>query len=599
MDLEWDSDCSASMDSQSAGRISALEFDISTEEPPRVHADSGPSSSQGELHHRLLGPSLSKSGQSGVDQNAISQIIYRASEGSKYFERQRQQERELTKKVHATLRLAASVSKQELTAAQQRVKVLMKQAESTRVLDQTIVHLDCDAFYASVEELDFPELKTKPFAVGGGVLCTCNYEARKFGVRSAMAEFVAKKICPQLTVLPLNFPKYIEKSNQIKKILREYDSNLCAMTLDEAYMNITKYCEDSNKSRSEIINNMRNRIFRETGVTVSAGIGPNSRVAKIASNINKPNGQFEVENDREAVMNFMATLQVRKLTGVGYVLERQLNALQVLVCGDIGPKSNILHQVMSSSTFSFLLECYLGLGPTVIKPMDQIQRKSVGCETTFSAASDREILRSKLLQVCCDLEKECKRLKLAGRKFGIKFKKDTFESFSRSKPVSKPLSNSAEFFKLGTVMLDAVMPIKIRLIGVRITDLVDLTYEGPMRTYIRSLTANGLDQCRATSSEHQLQDAFKSAKVEVSSEEIETHIPESSGQVRSAIQAMNIVEAQESSTARKRDFPVVCCPICSNRISAESALVNQHIDWCLSRRAIKEALQDSERSMKI
>ncbi|KAJ8099193.1 hypothetical protein POJ06DRAFT_256289 [Lipomyces tetrasporus] len=584
----------------------------------------------GTLHRRLLGPSIQKSGQDGVDQATVSEIIYQATQGSKYFEHQKRKEKDLTKKVESIVQQAKKVSNQDLDAAEVRIEALIQQYEVTRDLTQIIVHVDCDAFYASVEELDHPELKSKPFAVGKGVLCTCNYEARKFGVRSAMAEFVAKKICPELVVLRLNFPKYIEKSNAIRKILSEYDPNHCAMTLDEAYLNITEYCAKVNKDREEVVSDMRRRILETTGVTVSAGIGPNSRVAKIASNINKPNGQFVIANDREAVMEFMCNLPVRKVTGVGYVLERQLLALNVNVCGDIYHKSALLYQLFTDTTITFLLNCYLGLGSTEVKPIDQYERKSVGCERTFRAISDAAQMKQKLQGIAEDLEKDCRRLNLAGRKLGLKLKKTTFEQISRQRPMPKPINTAADFYRYGLLMLEKELPITVRLIGLRLTDLVDLSHEGPMKTFLKGQRRQNytLDDEPSTSinfhavfpesfdGSTDIHDDKEMGELDMmiqgSQEEDSSVIDElrSSSKATAARDVKNAEELQDSTVdhsmqiSERETLPlstdsgetssgVVACPICGNQVSADDQALNRHVDWCLSRGAIREAVKET------
>ncbi|KAK9315306.1 hypothetical protein V1522DRAFT_378526 [Lipomyces starkeyi] len=605
---------------------------ISNPEPSPKHSESGTSDeSSGTLRHRLLGPSIQKSGQDGVNQAAVSEIIYQASQGSKYFEHQKRKEKELTKKVESIVKQAEKVSNQELEAAEVRVDALIRQYEATRDLTQTIVHVDCDAFYASVEELDHPELKSKPFAVGKGVLCTCNYVARKFGVRSAMAEFVAKKICPELIVLRLNFPKYIEKSNAIRMILSEYDPRHCAMTLDEAYLNITEYCANVNKDREEVVSEMRRRIFETTGLTVSAGIGPNSRLAKIASNVNKPNGQCAIANDREAVMEFMCNLPVRKITGIGYVLERQLLALDVNSCGEIYPKSALLYQIFTDTTMTFLLNCYLGLGSTEVKPIDQYERKSVGCERSFRAISDMAQMKQKLQHVAEDLEKDCKRLNLAGRKLGLKLKKATFEQISRQRPMPRPINTASDFYRYGLLMLEKELPITVRLIGLRITDLVNLSHEGPMKTFLKGQRRHNDRLEDEPSTSMNIHAEFK----ELFDGSPDMHDDEEIGELVMIIQgsqeedASGVMDDYRSSAkaTAARDIknddellhntanslmPVpeseslplstdsgdsstalVSCPICGNQVSADDQALNHHVDWCLSRGAIREAVKET------
>ncbi|KAK9373633.1 uncharacterized protein V1513DRAFT_448750 [Lipomyces chichibuensis] len=601
---------------------------ISSPESSPKKSESGTSAdSSGTLRHRLLGPSVQKSGQDGVNQAAVSEIIYQASQGSKYFEHQKRKEKDLTKKVEYIVNQAAKVSNQELEAAEVRVDALIRQYEATRDLTQTIVHVDCDAFYASVEELDHPELKSKPFAVGNGVLCTCNYVARKFGVRSAMAEFVARKICPELIVLRLNFPKYIEKSNAIRMILSEYDPRHCAMTLDEAYLNITEYCAKVTKDREEVVSEMRRRIFETTGLTVSAGIGPNSRVAKIASNVNKPNGQCAIANDREAVMEFMCNLPVRKITGVGYVLERQLLALDVNSCGEIYRKSALLYQIFTDTTMTFLLNCYLGLGSTEVKPIDQYERKSVGCERSFRAISEMAQMKQKLQHVAEDLEKDCKRLNLAGRKLGLKLKKATFEQISRQRPMPRPINTASDFYRYGLQMLEKELPITVRLIGLRITDLVNLSHEGPMKTFLKGQRRHNDRLEDEPSTSMNIHAEFKGLvdgspdmhddeeigelvmMIQGSQEEDASGVIDDYRSSAKAIAARDIKNEEElvhntepaleseslplSTDSGGSSTALVSCPICGNQVSADDQALNHHVDWCLSRGAIREAVKET------
>jgi DNA polymerase kappa len=143
-----------------------------------------------------------------------------------------------------------------------------------------VVHIDCDAFYAAVEQLDRPELKDVPFAVGKGVLTTCNYHARKFGCRSGMAGFVAKKLCPQLIQLPLNFDKYTAKAQEVREIIVDYDPRFESASIDEAYLNITEYCQRNDIDPEEAVQQLRKEVHEKTKVTVSAGIAANAKLAK-------------------------------------------------------------------------------------------------------------------------------------------------------------------------------------------------------------------------------------------------------------------------------------------------------------------------------
>ena len=183
-----------------------------------------------------------------------------------------------------------------------------------------IIHIDMDAFYASVEQMDRPELKGKPIAVGGGekrgVVAAASYEARKFGVRSAMSGYLAKKNCPDLIFVTPRFARYKEISLLIRNIFLDYTDLVEPLSLDEAYLDVT-INKKGNPSASLIASEIRQRIFNEVGLTASAGISINKFIAKVASDYNKPNGQKTV--NPEEVLSFMEQLEIRKFHGVGKV----------------------------------------------------------------------------------------------------------------------------------------------------------------------------------------------------------------------------------------------------------------------------------------
>src|SRR5438067_7489243 len=199
---------------------------------------------------------------------------------------------------------------------------------------RAIIHLDMDCFYAAIEVRDRPSLRGKPVGVGGarerrGVLTTCNYEARKFGVRSAMPTFMALQRCPNLIVLPTRFDVYRREAAIIRGILYQFTSIIEPLSLDEAYLNVTSHPSAPAALAQEI----RSAIFRTTKLTSSAGIGSNKLIAKIASEMNKPNGQFEVKP--EEVLGFMKDLPVRQIWGIGDKSERNLEELGVKTRGDL------------------------------------------------------------------------------------------------------------------------------------------------------------------------------------------------------------------------------------------------------------------------
>jgi DNA polymerase-4 len=250
-------------------------------------------------------------------------------------------------------------------------------------LSRKIIHCDCDCFYAAVEMRDDPSLRGRPLAVGGrsdqrGVVATCNYEARRFGVRSAMATSQALQRCPELIVLPPAMDKYREASKQILAIYRDYTDLVEPLSLDEAYLDVT-HSSHFRGSATLIAQDIRARIAQTVGITASAGVAPNKFLAKIASDWNKPDGMFVIRpNEVDA---FVATLPVEKLFGVGKVTAAKLKRLGAHTCTDLRnwPMADLQHH------FGKFGESLYGLcrGVDTRQVSPTRERKSVSVEETY------------------------------------------------------------------------------------------------------------------------------------------------------------------------------------------------------------------------
>ena len=434
------------------------------------------------LKYHLLGPSLTKAGQDSVDQAKVSEIIYHASKGSKFFNNEEAKDRTLTDKIERILAKKRALEKLDLTSDMRRADDYIAELELGRDLSQVVVHLDCDAFYAAVEELDRPELKDVPFAVGKGVLTTCNYHARKFGCRSGMAGFVAMKLCPQLICVPMNFAKYSAKAEEVREVLALYDANFESASCDEAYLNLTEYCQKHHMTPQEAVSQMRADVYEKAKITVSAGIAANAKLAKICSNKNKPNGQFLLPSDRQTIMEFMRTLPTRKVNGIGRVFERELDAIGVKTCGDIHAHRAYLAKLFGQKAFQFLMQCYLGLGRTVIKRAEDYERKSVGTETTFKELQAPDALRDKLRQIAEELEGDLKRTEYKGRTLCIKIKLHTYEVHTRQTTPPFAIHKADDLFKYGLPMLEKLMKeipnMRLRLMGLRVTHIISTKKPG-------------------------------------------------------------------------------------------------------------------------
>ena len=493
-----------------------------------------------------------------------------------------------------------------LNADLRRADDYIAQLELGRDLSQKIVHIDCDAFYAAVEELERPELKTVPMAVGKGVLTTCNYEARKYGCRSGMAGFVATKLCPHLICLPMNFAKYSAKANEVRAVLAEYDPRFESAGSDEAYLNITDYCVKTEMDPVDAVSQLRNEVFKRTGLTVSAGLAANAKLAKIVSNKNKPNGQFYLPTDRITIMNFMKDLPIRKVNGIGRVFERELQAVGINTCGDIFPSRASLARLFGDKAFHFLINCYLGLGRTEIGPAEDSERKSVGTESTFHDISTRSEFREKLRYLSEELEKDMKRTEFKGRTLVLKVKLHTYEVFTRQTVLPKAIYTADELFQYALPVLrklEKEFPnMRLRLMGLRLTHLVSLKKHAFdfFGTHTRSANSDSgtYDQKFSTNSdewevwpEKEFEEAARHEQeveyeaVEALSQEYERRQVENS-----LARTVGTAEQLEAAGSKKEQW---ICPICDRPQNAEYRAFNEHVDYCLSKDAIKDAVKNT------
>ncbi|KAM0418679.1 hypothetical protein ACHAPT_012376 [Fusarium lateritium] len=559
------------------------------------------------LKYSLLGPSLLKAGQDKVDQTKVSEIIYNASKGSKFFNREEVRDKVLTRKIEQIITRKNDLEKKDLSRDLRNADRLIAELELSRDLTQHIVHIDCDAFYAAVEQLDRPELKDLPFAVGGGVLTTCNYIARKFGCRSGMAGFVAKKLCPSLILLKPNFEKYNAKAHEVREVLVNYDPRFESASIDEAYLNITEYCQEHQMDPAEVVQQMRSEVHQKTNITVSAGIAANAKLAKICSNMNKPNGQYVLPSDRPTIMAFMRDLPTRKVNGVGRVLERELLEIGIKTCGDLYAQRQFLNPLFGDKTSGFLFKCYLGLGRTKIQPAEEYERKSVGTESTFRDISDPVQLRDKLRWTAEELEKDMKRAECKGRTLCLKVKLHTFEVFTRQAVLPRPIWLADDLFNYALPILSKLeqdMPdMKLRLMGLRCTHLVSTKKPDTMAFF-------GFRPRRNDSEDRQSESTLKRKASDNDDDGEWEQWPEGDFQIDDADGLLegpsSNQDSPDDSPRRRHGKEIVPnpvkeqaaeeewwdCPICSRPQAADERQFNEHIDLCLSRQTIRDAVQE-------
>ena len=339
-------------------------------------------------------------------------------------------------------------------------------------LIRKIIHIDMDAFYASVEQMDNPSLRGKPVAVGGsenrGVVAAASYEARKFGVRSALSGVMAKKNCPELIFVRPRFDRYKEISSKIHKIFREYTDLVEPLSLDEAYLDVTQN-KKGNPSASLLAEEIRQRIFNEVGLTASAGISVNKFVAKIASDYNKPNGQKTV--NPEEVIAFLEELPIRKFYGVGKVTTEKMYQLGIFTGVELKSKSVEFLEKHFGKSGNFYYNVVRGIHNSEVKP-DRIT-KSVAAEHTFDVNLSSEIFMMEQLEnIANTLDIRLKKHNISGKTVTLKIKYSDFTQQTRSKTVPYFISNKGLILEaVKELLYQERMKDSVRLLGISLSNL--------------------------------------------------------------------------------------------------------------------------------
>ncbi|KAL0979277.1 hypothetical protein UPYG_G00183110 [Umbra pygmaea] len=533
--------------------------------------------SKGKMFLSRMALNDNKAGMEGLNRDKINKIIMDSSKGSRFYENELKKEQQVNQRIEKMLQQKAHITEQQLSKAKAQVEKMTLDLEKGRDLSRVIVHVDMDAFYAAVEMRDCPELKDQPMAVGSmSMLSTSNYHARKFGVRAAMPGFIAKKLCPNLVIVPANFDKYRAVSAEIREIFADYDPNFLPMSLDEAYLDITEHLEQRTvlpealrthclrlhpisggtdgvekqgdglqtpvevenlspllfeespssspclqdaslggaggdvevfgTSAEEAVREMRFRIEQKTSLTASAGIAPNMMLAKVCSDKNKPNGQYILPSNRQAVMDFIQDLPVRKVSGIGKVTEKMLGALGVTSCTHLGQEMALLFLLFSETSWQQFLHISLGLGPTHIQRDGE--RKSMSTERTFGEMSELEEQVSLCRELCQDLSQEMQKEALKGKTVTLKLKNVNFEVKTRAWTLPCAIATTEELFAVAKDLLkteiDNVSPqlLRLRLMGVRVSGFVSIDDKKPLQRSIVGFFQQGRRDSSSQMSPH-------------------------------------------------------------------------------------------------
>ena len=337
-----------------------------------------------------------------------------------------------------------------------------------------ILHLDMDAFYASIEQRDNPSLKGRPVIVGGeaekrGVVSAASYEARAFGVHSAMPTSQARRLCPQGVFLPVRMDRYRGVSGLIFEIFREYTPLIEPLSLDESFLDVTG-CESLFGPAPEIARTIKKKILAQTGLTASAGIAPNKFLAKIASDWRKPDGLVEIKP--EEVGAFLENLPVSKLWGVGKATEEVLQGMGIFRVGQL---ARFPREAIEKKMGNFGLELLtLARGEDDRPVVSGEEAKSLSQEQTFTPdLQERQIMEQILLDQAEQVGWELRKQKLKGLTVHLKVRYPDFTLITRSQTLSAPTDTGMEIYRTAVKLLDKTEALsrKARLLGVGISNL--------------------------------------------------------------------------------------------------------------------------------
>ena len=342
----------------------------------------------------------------------------------------------------------------------------------TSNFQRKIIHIDMDAFYASVEQMDNPALKGKPIAVGGnenrGVVSAASYEARKFGVRSALSGVLAKKYCPELIFVRPRFDRYKEISKQIQSIFHEYTDLVEPLSLDEAYLDVT-HNKKGNPSATLLANEIRARILSEVGLTASAGISVNKFIAKVASDYNKPNGQKTVSGDE--IVPFLENLPIQKFYGVGKVTTEKMFQLGIFTGLDLKNKTLEFLEQHFGKSGSYYYQVVRGIHNSPVQA--KRTTKSVAAEHTFDVNLSSEIFMLEQLEsISRQIEKRLQKHSISGKTITLKIKYSDFSLQTRSKTMPYYISDKYLIFEIVKELLyQERLKESVRLLGIALSNL--------------------------------------------------------------------------------------------------------------------------------
>lgn len=427
-------------------------------------------------------------------------------------------------------------------------------------------------FYAAVEIRDNPEIEDKPVVVvGNNMITAANYVARKFGIKSGTPLYKGRMRCSNLTIVPSNMEKYKEVAREVREVLGEYDDKMETKGLDEAYLLVTPILirrrMNTDAGKSALAEEIRAKIYAKTRLTSSAGIGCNKLLAKICSEVNKPNGQFYLPPVPSEIRKFTASRKVRDIPGVGHVLEQLLASLGISTCKQVIDDQLKVYAVFPSNVCTFLFNSALGIGTIDHSERVEDQRTISACRS-FPVTSDPTALEEDLRGFCKQVSAEMKSKGATCRTVTVFLKNAVFQEFSRYFPHSSETSTSSlsaeeEVWRVASRILRSLYPLQpVRNLGVRVSQL----------QYREAKPAPG------TLVQKQLFDLPPPTPVKARKRK-----PIEEEDLFQSIMSHSILPSEKvgrASILQRRK-----CPVCNQQFTANEELAKMHMEECARRAA--------------
>ncbi|XP_010581135.1 PREDICTED: DNA polymerase kappa isoform X4 [Haliaeetus leucocephalus] len=582
-----------------------------------------------------MGLNDNKAGMQGLDKEKINKIIMEATKGSRFYENELKKDQQVNQRIEKMMQLKEKITTQQLLNAQLQVDKLVIELEQSRNLSSTIVHIDMDAFYAAVEMRDNPELKEKPIAVGSMSML----------VREILTEYDPNFMPMGLDEAYLNITEHLEERLNWPEDKRRFffntegttekdNINMSAKFNEGGYSSSPVLFEDNTPlmddhpgqrdqsvansvvfgtSAEEVVKEIRFRIEQKTQLTASAGIAPNTMLAKMCSDRNKPNGQCRIAPERQAVLDFLKDLPIRKVPGIGKVTEKMLKALGIVTCSELYQQRALLSLLFSEASWRNFLDISLGLGSTHLEKDGE--RKSMSTERTFSEINTAEDQYSLCRELCRDLAQELQKEGLKGKTVTLKLKNVNFEVKTRASTVLSSVSTEEEIFAVAKDLLgteiDSVAPhpLRIRLMGVRVSGFLSEEEKKYQQKSITSFLKSGKEisflrlhaeksnpECFTKNSEASPRGSFfdkKRAARQLNSENPPNEtvgkqlFHEKKSSAHFVEETKKVTDLQNSNVCK-----IFTCPVCFEEQSSNNLEeLNRHIDECLSGSLVKDNME--------